>query len=138
MMHEKLVDVGIIVFIVYAVISLAHMMNVWKTSAAVRDFLKNTEGNLNTALIELQGTLQNLTKITSDISTVTEEVRQVTDIVANLEKDAQYLFQYVKNELAANTAANFAGLKAGVKTGVATLVKTLKEGRGDDHEGRTD
>jgi ABC-type transporter Mla subunit MlaD len=114
------------------------MMNVWRTSTAVRGFLKNTEGNLNAALIELRGTLQNLSKITSDISTVTEEVRQVTDIVANLEKDAQSLFQYVKNELATNTAANFAGMKAGVKTGVATLVKTLKQGRGDNHEGRTD
>lgn len=137
-MHEKLVDVGIIVFIIYAVISLAHFMNMWRTSSAVRDFLRNTEGNLNAALVELQGTLQNLRKITSDISTVTEDVRQVTDIAAKLQKNVHYLYQYVKNELAANTEANFAGLKAGVKTGVATLVKTLKEGRGDDHEGRTD
>jgi hypothetical protein len=138
MMHEKLVDVGVIVFIVYALLSIAYMMNAWRTGSAIRDFLKNTEANVNAALIELQGTLQNLRRITSDISTVTADVRQITDVVANLETDMRYIYQYIKNELAANAGANIAGLKAGVKTGVATLVKTLKQGRGDDHEGRTD
>jgi uncharacterized protein YoxC len=138
MMHERLVDVGIIVFIIYAISSIASIVNGWRTSSAFRDFLKNTQGNVNSTLIDMQATLQNLKKITGDISTVTEDVRQITDRVTHLEKNIRHLYQYFKDEFATTAEANLAGLKAGVKTGVSTLVKTLKEGRGGDHEGRTD
>jgi len=127
MMHEKLLDIGIIVFIFFVIASVAHYVNAWHTSSAVRDFLKNSEGDVEAVLVELKGTLQNLRKITSDIGTVTEDVKQMTNSFANVEKDMRYLYQYAKNELAATAQANLAGLKAGVKTGVSTLVKTLKE-----------
>jgi hypothetical protein len=136
MMHETLVDVGIIVFIIYALISMAYLVTAWRTSIAARDFLKNTQGNLNGSLIELQGTLQNLKKITSDIGTATDDVRRITDTVSNIEKNIRYLYQYFRYRLAMNAGANLAGLQAGVKTGFATLVKTLKKGRSDNHEGR--
>jgi hypothetical protein len=45
--------------------------------------------------------------------------------------------EYVRNGLGPAAGANIAGLKAGITTGVVTLVKSLKEGRSDDHEGRT-
>jgi len=138
MAHEKLLDIGIIVFILFVIASVAHYVKAWHTSSAVRDFLKNSESNVEDVLVELKGTLQNLRKITSDIGTVTEDVKQMTDSLANVEKDMRYLFQYAKNELAATAQANLVGLKAGVKTGVATLVRTLKERRGDEHERRTD
>ena len=43
----------------------------------------------------------------------------------------------VRKGLGPAAGANIAGLKAGTTAGVATLVKSLKEGRSDDHEGRT-
>ena len=138
MLHEKLLDMGIIVFILYVLASMAHYVNAWQTSSAVRDFLKKSEGTVETVLVELKGTLQNLRKITSDIGVVTEDVRQVTNSLANVEKDMQNLYQYAKNELALTAQANLVGLKAGVKTGVSALVRTLKKGRGDEHERGTE
>ena len=138
MMHEKLLDIGIIVFILFGIASVAHYIKAWQTNSAVRGFLKNSGGSLEEVLAELKGTLQNLRKITSDIGTVTDDIRQMTDSLANVERDIQYLYQYAKNELAATAQANLAGLKAGVKTGVSTLVSTLKERRGDKDDGRTD
>ncbi len=138
MLHEKLLDIGIIVFIFYVIASVAHYVKAWHTSSAVRDFLKNSEGNVEAVLVELRGTLQNLRKITSDIGTVTEDVKQLTGSLVTVEKNMQYLYQYAKHELAATAQANLAGLKAGVKTGMSTLVRTLKERGGEEHEGRID
>jgi uncharacterized protein YoxC len=137
-MHENLINAGIIVFIIYAVISMIHMMQVWRVSSEFRAFLKNTEGNLNAALFEMKDTLQDIKKIASDVGTVTGEIRQMTDSFAVLEKSMRSLFQYVRHELAATAESNIAGLKAGVTTGISTFVKTLKERRGDHHEGRTE
>jgi hypothetical protein len=100
-MREILLGMGVVVFIVYAVVSTAYMMNAGRTSAAVRYIVKSAGGNLNTTLLELQGTLWNVNKITSDISTVRRDVRQIADTVIKLEKDVRYLYQYLKNELGA-------------------------------------
>jgi len=137
-MHENLINVGIVVFIIYAVISTIHIIHMWRTSSEFRAFLKNTEGNLNATLFEMKETFHNLKKITSDISTVSDEVRQITSSVSNLEKNIISLLRYFTGEITTRAAANVAGLKAGVKTGMATLVKTLKERRGDNNDGRTD
>jgi len=138
MVHEKILDIGVIVFILFVMVSMAHYIKAWQTSSAVRDFLKNSEGNVNATLVELRHTLQNLRKITYDIGTATEEVRQMADSLATVEKDTLYLYQYAKSKLAETAQANLAGLKAGVKTGITTLVRTLKERRGDKYEGRID
>lgn len=99
--------IGVVVFIVCAVVSTAYMMNAGRISAAVRYVAKSAGGNLNTTLLELQGTLWNVNKITSDISTVRRDVRQIADTVIKLEKDVRYLYQYLKNELGAAAGAHF-------------------------------
>jgi len=105
-MHEILLGSGVVVFIVYAVASTAAMMNAGRTSAAVRYVVKCTGGNLNSTLLELQGTLWNVNKITSDISTVRRDVRLIADTVIKLEMYVRYLYQYLKNELGAAAGAH--------------------------------
>jgi hypothetical protein len=98
------------------------------------EFVRNTEGNLNTTLKELAGTLENMRKISGNISAVTEDVRQISHGVASMEKSVRDSLVYMRNSLGSSAEANIAGLKAGITTGVATLVKNLQEGRRDDHE----
>ncbi len=105
-MNELLLGSGVVVSIVYAVASTAAMMNAGRTSAAVRYVVKSAGGNLNNTLLELQGTLWNVNKITSDISTVRRDVRLVADTVIKLGKYVRYLYQYLKNELSAAAGAH--------------------------------
>ena len=105
-MHEILLGSGVVVFIVYSVVSTADMMNAGWTSAAVRYVVKSAGGNLNKTLLELQGTLWNVNEITSDISTVRRDVRQIADTVIKLDKDVRYFHQYLKNELGAAAGAH--------------------------------
>ena len=65
---------------------------------------------------------------------VTEDVREVTSSVAELQQEVRTLYRVIKDTAGVEARADLAGLKAGIRTGVATLVKGIKEERSDDHE----
>jgi uncharacterized protein YoxC len=133
-MTEKILIIGVAAFIIYAAFSIAYIINLQRTSNALRVFLKNTEGNLNATLTEFKSTLENMKKITANVSGITEDVRNIADTVVSLEKGIENFYGQVRNEFAAAAEANIAGLKAGITTGVVTLVRNLQERRSDDHE----
>ncbi|MGE5172517.1 MAG: DUF948 domain-containing protein [Betaproteobacteria bacterium] len=136
-MTEIILSVGVIAFIIYAGFFIVHVMSLRRTSATVNDFIKRTDDNMNGALLELRGTLENIRKITGDVGAVTEEVRQISNTVASLDKGIRDFYGYMRNNLGSAVEANIAGLKAGIKSGVVTLVKNLQEKGSDGHEGRT-
>lgn len=133
-MTDIILGIGVGTFVVYAAFNIAYLVSMKRTSESVRAFLENTEGNVNAALAELKGTLENLRKLSGDIEAVTADVREISDTVASLERDLHGVYQYAKEGLGSAAGANMAGLRAGIATGVATLVKSMQEGRRDDHE----
>jgi uncharacterized protein YoxC len=135
MMTQTILFIGVVAFIVYAAFSISYLMDLRRTSNALRAFLMNTEGNLNATLTELKGTLENMNKITANVSGITQDVKDIADTVVSVEKGIQNFYGKVKDDLAAAAEANVAGLKAGIATGVVTLVRNIKERRSDDHEG---
>jgi uncharacterized protein YoxC len=134
-MIEAILLIGVVAFMVYAAFGISYFMDLRRTSNSLREFLMNTEGNLNAALKELKGTLENMNKITMDVSRITQDVRDITDTVVSVEKGIQNFYGKVKDEFATAAEANVAGLKAGISKGVVTLVRNLKERRSDEHEG---
>jgi uncharacterized protein YoxC len=125
-MLEIILGIGVAAFIVYASFSISSLVSLKRTSTTLDEFIKRTEGNINVTLVEFKGTLENVRKIIDDVGAVTEEVRQISNAVANLDKGIGKLYEYLKEGLGPTAEANIAGLKAGIKTGVATLVKNLK------------
>ncbi len=136
-MIEIILSVGVIAIIVYTAYFINYVQSLKRVSATVNDFIKRTEDTMNGALLELKGALENIRKITGDVGAVTEEVRQLSNTVASLEKGIRDVYEYMRNNLGSVVEANIAGLKAGIKSGVVTLAKNLQEKRSDDHEGRT-
>jgi len=137
-MIEIILGIGVATFIVYTVFNVTYILSMKRTSDSMTAFFRNIEGNLNAALSELRGTLENLKKITGDVGAVTEEVKKISDTVATVERSIGGLYDYVKEGLGSAAGANIAGLKAGITTGVSTLVKSMREGRRDDHERGTE
>lgn len=129
-MNETLLNIGIIVFIIYAAVNIFYIIDLKRTSGAVRELIKNTAENLNPAVAELRGTLENIRKMTDEIGILTRNVRLITVSAAAVEKGVKKLWEYYKDDVGAVVSANIAGLKAGVKTGVVTLVRNLKDGKG--------
>ncbi len=129
-MNETLLNIGIIVFIIYAAVNIFYLIDLRRTSVAVRELIKNTAENLNPAVAELRGTLGNIRKMTDEINILTRYVRLAAVSAAALEKGLGKFWEYYKDDVGAVVSANIAGLKAGVKTGVVTLVRNLKDGKG--------
>jgi uncharacterized protein YoxC len=137
-MIEIILGIGVATFIVYTVFNITYMLSMRRTSDSMTAFFRNTEGNLNAALTELRGTLENMKKITGDVGAVTQEVKQISDSVASVERSIRGLYHYMKEGLGSAAGANIAGIKAGITTGVSTLVKKMQKGRREDHERGTE
>ena len=126
-MTDIILGIGVATFIVYTGFYISHILSLRRTSERIGDFLQNTEGNLNAALFELRDTLENLKKITGNVSAVSEDIRQISRTVAIVEKSVRGLYDYGRESLGPAAGANIAGLKAGITTGVSTLVKSFKK-----------
>ncbi len=125
--NELLLAVGVIIFIIYAVFNIIYLIDLRKTSFAMRQFIAKTETNLDPALSELRRTLGDIRKVTDDVSTLIERLRAAVGTVAAVEKSIRTIYSYYKEGFGQAAQANVAGLKAGVKAGIVNLVKNLKD-----------
>ena len=137
-MTEVILGIGVATFVVYVAFHIDYLMSMKKTADSVTAALKNTEGNVNAALVELKGTLENLRKVSGDIGAVTDEVKQITDSVARVERGIRGFYDTMMEGPGSAAGAKIAGLKAGISTGVVTLVKSMRDGRRENHERKTE
>jgi hypothetical protein len=126
-MNNVLLNTGVVVFIIYAAVSIAYQVSNYRTVVAVRQFITLSQGDLLAMLAELRATLENFRRISDNVTVVTEDVREVTSSVAKLQKEVKTLYGFIRDTAGAEARADFASLKAGIRTGVATLVKDLKK-----------
>ncbi|OGW38920.1 MAG: hypothetical protein A2X58_07380 [Nitrospirae bacterium GWC2_56_14] len=133
-MNEVLANTGVVVFIIYALVSIAYQVNAYRAASVLRQLVTQSSGDLLAVLAELRAALGNFRKISENVTVVTEDVREVTSSVAELQQEVRTLYRVIKDTAGVEARADLAGLKAGIRTGVATLVKGIKEERSDDHE----
>jgi len=136
-MNYILLNIGVVVFIVFAAVSIVYQVNNYRAAAALRQFISQSSGDMRIVLAELRVSLENFRKITDNINVVTEDVRKITNSVADLQRDIRTLYNFIRETAGGTVKADLAGLKAGVKAGVETLVKNLREERSDRDERRT-
>jgi uncharacterized protein YoxC len=91
--------------------------------------LKIAEDSLAPTLRELRSTLENLDRISSDISTVTDDVRVFSGSIRQVGRDVQELSGLI-NALGGGIGTKIAGLRAGIGTGVGYLARNLFKKKG--------
>lgn len=126
-MNQILLIIAVVTFIIYVVFNIIYLIDLRKTSVALRHFVVKTEENLNPALHELSRTLQEIRKVTYDVSSLVESLRVAIGAIVTVEKGIRSLYGYYKEGLAPAAQANMASLRAGVKAGVINLFKNLKK-----------
>lgn len=126
-MNEALVNIGIVVFIIYAAFNIASIIEMRRTNIALRQLIKRTEENLHPALTALRSILEDIGKATYNMAALTRSLRELAETVARVENTVNGLYEYYKEGLGEAARANMAGLKAGVKAGVVTLLKDLND-----------
>jgi uncharacterized protein YoxC len=126
-MNEALLTIGVVAFIIYAAFNISYIIEIRRTSVALRQLIMKTEENLHPALSSVRGILEDIRKTTYNVVVLTESVREVTETVQGVEKEVKDLYEYYREGMGEAARANIAGLKAGVKAGVVTLLKDLNE-----------
>lgn len=134
-MIELLLAIGIALFTVYVAFAIASAISIKRTSDRMREFLDDG-GSLNSALSEFRATLENMKKISSDISEVTADIKQVSHGVADAEKMLHDRLVSLDQSLSSSVEANIAGLKAGVAAGMESLVRNSTSRKEQHHERR--
>ncbi len=128
---EIILIIATIVFCIYASINVVYLIELRRTSSALRQLIKRSEENLVPAFASLRHILDDIEKAAGSVAALAERLRAVADTAATVEKTVKNLYgSYVESPSEA-ARANIAGWKAGVKTGVLTLLKNLanrKEG----------
>jgi len=133
-MNDMLMNIGVVVFIVFAIVSIVYQVNSYRTATAFRQFIRQSSGDMQSVLAELRVTLENFRKITNNVNVVTEDVREIMNSVVNVQRDVRTMYSFIKETVGGTVKADLAGLKAGVKTGMETLVKNLRAERSDRDE----
>ncbi len=130
-LYRILALIAVITFVVYAVFNIVYLIDLRRTSIALRRFIVRTDENLTPALVELRLTLQDLRKVTADVSSLTERMRSASGALLTVERTVENIYRYYREGLGQSAQANVSALKAGFRAGVASLIRTLgasKEG----------
>ncbi len=90
----------------------------------LNSILKVTEESISPTMRELRATLENLDRITTDVSTVTDDVRVFSGSIRQVGKDVRELSGLI-NVLGGDVGAKISGLRAGLGAGAAYLAKNL-------------
>lgn len=122
--YETLAVIAVITLVVYAAFNIIYLIDLRRTSLAVRQFIARTEENLHPALAELRLALADMRKVSADISALTDRLRSVTGALVRVEKTVEHLYDFYREGF--SQSANMAALKAGVTVGVVNLFKNLK------------
>ncbi len=126
-MIETLLSIGIVVFVIYAVFNITNIIEMRRTSVALRQMIKKSEEDLHPALRALRGILEDIGKTTENVAVITQSLRGVAETVARVEHTVNGMYEYYQEGMGEAARANIAGLKAGVKAGVVTLLKDLND-----------
>ena len=126
-MNETLFNIGTVVFIIYAAFNIANLIEMRRTSIALRQLIKRSEENLHPALTALRGVLEGIGKTTDNVAVLTQSLRGVAETVTRVENTVNGLYDYYQESVSKSARANIAALKAGVRAGVTTLLKDLNE-----------
>lgn len=109
-------------FLIYASVEIRRAAN------AFNEFLKNTETRLNPVLGEAEQSLKSLRKVSDDIGTATENVKNFSaamhDIVDNIRA-----ISGIVSDVRQGVSLRALGVKAGIKAAMDVLIKQVKEGR---------
>lgn len=125
--NEILVTIGVVTLIVYTVFNIIYLNDLRKTSLALRRFIAKTEEELHPALLELRRTLEDIRKVSDDISSVAAGLQKAINTIISVERGIKSLYGYYREGLGQTAQSSVAGLRAGVKAGVISLIKNLKD-----------
>lgn len=88
------------------------------------EFMKNTEGSINSAMAETEATMRSVRAITDNVNAATKGVRDVTESVHGLANDIRRTGRHIEN-MTLMTAGSLSGIKAAALAVVQIIIDNL-------------
>ncbi len=130
-MYLVLAVIAVATFVLYAAFNIIYLIDLKKTSRAMREFIREAEQNITPVLAETRATLQDVRNVASDISLITAKLRTAANAIVTVEKSVQSLYDYYRKGFGEAAHTNMGAVKAGMVAGVLTLIKNLKSRKED-------
>lgn len=124
---EILLAIGVLTFIIYTSFNIYYLIELRRTSLAMRQLIARTDENFHPTLAALRRIFEDIGTITDNAAALSKSLRDAAIAIGAAEKMIRTLYQSYEENFVEVARANVAGLKAGVKTGVVTLLKNLKD-----------
>lgn len=119
MMVGLLVGIG---FLIYVSIELR------KTLSGIRELIHITQDRLMPVIQETEMTLRSIRKVSDDVGTVTENVKNFSTAMEDVVKNVRAISS-IAEEFRSGVSLRVSGVKAGLKAAINVLLKQIKERR---------
>ena len=123
---EIILAIGVTAFIIYAAFNIFYLMELRRTSFAVRQLVEKAGENIHPTLVALRRALEDIGTVTDNVAELSKSLREAADAVSAAEKRIKALYLAYEDGISEAARANIAGVQAGIKAGVGTLLKGLK------------
>jgi hypothetical protein len=124
---ELLLAIGVVSFILFAFFNIFYIIEMRKTSWAMRQLIERAEGNLHPALAAMRYVFEDIKTITNNAVALSKSLREAAEALTAAQNSIKDIYQSYEENLDKSVRANVSGLKAGIKTGVVTLLSNLKD-----------
>lgn len=123
---ELLLAISVVSFIIYASFNIFYLIEMRRTSFALRQLIAKAEENLHPALSAVRRIFEDMQTITGNAAALSKSLRDAADALATAQNTIKDMYRSYEENLGQSVHANVSGLKAGIKTGVDTLLSNLK------------
>jgi len=124
---ELLLAIGIVFFIMFASFNIYYLIEMRKTSFAIRQLIARAEENLHPSLAAIRYVFEDIKTITDNAASLSKSLREAAEALTATQNSIRNIYHSYEEKLGVPVRANVSGLKAGIKTGVITLLSSLKD-----------
>lgn len=117
-------SIGIIGFLVALIFVIYAAIELKRAASSLSNFLKVTEDRIAPVLEEAELSLKNIKKISDDIVTVTDNVKNISVALNETAKNIRDISNIVE-DIKRGASLRFMGLKAAIKTAMNVLIQEI-------------
>ena len=129
-MNQVLLVIGVVSIVILVAYCVYLILDLRKTSVALRKTIESTNTELSPALRELKETLVHVNKIGGNAAAVSGTARQITDTVEDLERTVRRFLDRHREVLGEAAEGHLSGLKAGITSAIQALLSQRAGGEG--------
>jgi uncharacterized protein YoxC len=110
--------------VVLVIVLIYVLLELRQATRKLEQFITTSEASLKPTLEELPGTIRSIRHIAENISTVTDDVKNLSGSVREVGENIRLTSGYIEG-IASSSSVQVSGLRAGIRAGFHVLINNL-------------